>query len=116
MSKRFLTLAVLCLCGGAALAQSAGQEPSKRTPETSMQKSANPVGAVPYDVEDRYMGRKAEFLNMLTVSKLPEDFPVYDKQWSVKDYNEVVQAYLINHQDILKPKVKEKILLVQQSK
>jgi hypothetical protein len=62
-----------------------------------------------YDVNQPYMGRKAEFLGNLTVSELPADFPQYDKAWSLKDYNGVVDAWYMLHMDILRPRVKAKI-------
>ena len=64
---------------------------------------------LPYDVNDKYMGRKVEFINMMNVSELPTDFPVYEKQWDLKKYNAVVEAYFINHKDLLKEKVKQKL-------
>jgi hypothetical protein len=66
---------------------------------------------LPYDVNDKYMGRKMEFLNQMTVKELPFDFPVYQKElgWGLDEYNAVVQAYYMNHKDILKPRVLEKI-------
>ena len=77
-----------------------------RTASTSAKASASPA---PYDVNDKYMGRKAEFLNNLTVSELPADFPVYQKKWGVKEYNEVVDAYYRSHLSILKDQVKQKL-------
>jgi hypothetical protein len=65
---------------------------------------------LPYDIEDKYMGRKSEFLNNLTVTELPSDFPVYDKQFSLKEYNAAVDAFYLNHQEILKNKTKEKLI------
>jgi hypothetical protein len=63
------------------------------------------------------MGRKNEFLNAMIVKELPLDFPKYQKEWSVKDYNAVVDAYYTTHLDILKEKPKQKILLlIQQQK
>lgn len=83
---------------------------SAATSGKSQSKAATPL---PYDVDDKYMGRKAEFLNNLTVSELPADFPVYEKQWGLKEYNQVVDAFYLNHQDILKEKVKAKIIQLQ---
>lgn len=76
---------------------------------TSAQVSSSPL---PYDVEDKYMGRRNEFLNYMTVTELPADFPIYDKAWGVKEYNAVVEAYCVNHQDILKERVKQKIQMM----
>lgn len=68
---------------------------------------------LPYDVEDKYMGRKGEFLNDITLPDLPADFPVYDKEWSLKEYNQVVDAYFLNHKDIVKAGVREKLEIMQ---
>jgi len=62
------------------------------------------------DENDAYMGRKAEFLNNLTVSELPVDFPRYDKSYGLGGYNIVVDNYYAQHTDILKPGVKAKIM------
>ena len=64
---------------------------------------------LPYDVTDTYMGRKNEFLNALIIPELPPDFPVYSKQWSVREYNDVVETYYMSHLDILKERVKQKV-------
>ncbi len=82
------------------------QPTQARTSATSIKAESTPL---PYNVNDKYMGRRDEFLNNLTVKELPADFPVYEKQWSLKDYNAVVDAYYTNHMDILKPKVKQKM-------
>lgn len=65
---------------------------------------------------DIYMGRKAEFLNNLTVTELPSDFPKYDKSYGLKYYNNIVDNYYGAHKDILKPGVKEKIEKMYPSK
>ena len=111
--KYFYTL-LLAASGLAAAAQN-GSDPRvvARSGSSSAQVNTQPVAPPPYDMEDKYMGRKAEFLGLLTVDQLPTDFPAYEKQWSLKEYNQVVDAYLMNHQDILKPRVKEKIQLLQ---
>jgi hypothetical protein len=80
-----------------------------RTPGTSSQVRATEPVKSPYDVNDRYMGRSAEFLSNLTVSELPADFPVYEKQWGLKEYNQVVDAYYRNHLNIVNEKVKAKL-------
>ena len=82
-------------------------------PRTAASSSQSRAVALPYDVDDKYMGRKDEFLNDITLPELPADFPVYDKQWNLKEYNQVVDAYFINHKDILKARVREKIDLLQ---
>lgn len=89
------------------------QEPvvNPRSAATSTQSVTYPSAKLPYDVDDIYMGRKQEFLNKMIVSELPADFPVYEKQynWGVKEYNAVVNAYFINHPELLKKEVKEKL-------
>ncbi|MCW3103921.1 MAG: hypothetical protein JWO09_2361 [Bacteroidetes bacterium] len=80
-----------------------------RATSTSSQVKSSEVAPLPYDVNDKYMGRKSEFLNSMTVSELPADFPAYEKQWNLKEYNQVVEAYFVNHRELLKPRVKEKI-------
>jgi len=77
----------------------------QRAVQTQVKETSN----LAYDVNDRYMGRKNEFLNSMIVSELPEDFPVYDRIWSVKDYSAVVEAYYANHMNLLKDRVKEKM-------
>jgi len=80
-----------------------------RSAGTSSQVKSAEAAPLPYDVNDKYMGRKAEFLNSMNVSELPADFPAYEKQWNLKEYNQVVEAYFVNHRELLKPRVKEKI-------
>lgn len=86
-----------------------GSQTNSRTNTNSAQTQVKPVTPLPYDVNDKYMGRKDEFLNSMIISELPSDFPVYDKQWGVKEYNGVVDAYYMTHMDILKDRVKQKI-------
>ena len=62
------------------------------------------------DENDPYQGRKAEFLNQLIINELPSDFPKYEKWMGVKHYNQIIDDYYRNHLDILKEKVKNKIL------
>ena len=62
------------------------------------------------DENDPYQGRKAEFLNQLIVTEIPADFPKYEKWMGVKHYNQIIDDYYKNHLDILKEKVKNKIL------
>lgn len=61
------------------------------------------------DENDPYMGRKAEFLNNLTISELPADFPKYDKSYGLRYYNNIIDNYYSLHKDILKEKVRKKI-------
>jgi hypothetical protein len=82
-----------------------------RAASTSSQVQSKEAAPLPYDVNDKYMGRKSEFLNSMIVTELPADFPAYEKQWNLKEYNQVVDAYFSNHRDLLKDKVKEKISL-----
>jgi hypothetical protein len=85
----------------------------QRTSATSSQIRTSEPAKLPYDVNDKYMGRAAEFIGNLTVSELPHDFPVYEKQWSLKEYNQVVLAFYYNHMDIVREPVKEKLKLLQ---
>lgn len=62
------------------------------------------------DENDPYQGRKSEFLNQLIVPELPSDFPKYEKWMGVKHYNQIIDDYYKNHLDILKERVKNKIL------
>ncbi|MCW3072318.1 MAG: hypothetical protein JWO44_2208 [Bacteroidetes bacterium] len=91
--------------------QPASQETpvNPRAAATSSQVKSTETAPLPYDVNDKYMGRRAEFLNSMIVSELPADFPPYEKQWNLKEYNQVVDAYFSNHRDLLKDRVKEKI-------
>jgi hypothetical protein len=79
----------------------------------SVQSRTSQPAPLPYDVNDKFMGRADEFLGNLTVSKLPLDFPIYEKQWTLKEYNEVVTAFYYNHLDIVKEGVKRKLELLQ---
>ncbi|MCW3086385.1 MAG: hypothetical protein JWP12_3751 [Bacteroidetes bacterium] len=90
-------------------------QPSTNTPDprTAASSSQSRAVALPYNVDDKYMGRKDEFLNDITLPELPADFPVYEKEWSLKEYNQVVDAYFINHKEILKDRVREKVDLLQ---
>jgi hypothetical protein len=85
-----------------------------RNPSASAQARTSPAATLPYDMEDKYMGRTAEFLGNLTVSTLPADFPAYQKQWGLKEYNQIVSAYYIQHLDIVRDEVKKKLTSQQQ--
>ena len=121
------TLILLCVCVTIGLsAQNTTTQPEKINSQTPKKEPAiqHPAGSVrvqasapivkPYDENDIYMGRTKEFLNQMVVEKLPDDFPKYQKEWSVKDYNAVVDAYYTTHLDILKENTKQKILLLKQ--
>jgi hypothetical protein len=88
------------------------QMSNPRTVSSSARVESRAIEPLSYDVNDAYMGRKDEFLNMMNVSELPSDFPLYDKKWGVKEYNGVVDAYFMNHMSILKDRVKEKVQLL----
>ncbi|MBS1647106.1 MAG: hypothetical protein JST67_07190 [Bacteroidetes bacterium] len=60
--------------------------------------------------EDPYMGRSQEFLNIMVLDKLPEDFPKYDKSYGLRYYNELIDVYFRMHPDVLKEKWKQKIM------
>lgn len=83
------------------------QPVQKRTSASSVKAESAPL---PYDVNDKYMGRKDEFLNNLVVSSLPIDFPLYDKKMSLKEYNLVVDNFYKTHPEILKDAVKQKLI------
>lgn len=85
----------------------------QRSAATSVRNDVSPTQPLPYDINDPYMGRKAEFLNQMIVTELPADFPKYEQQWDVKDYNAVVDAYYINHPEILKEKFRQKVKYIQ---
>ena len=78
-------------------------------PRTASSSSQSHIAVLPYDVTDKYMGRTNEFLNLIILSELPSDFPLYDPRWTLDDYNQVVDAYFIMHKEILKDKPKEKL-------
>jgi hypothetical protein len=86
----------------------------QRTAASSSQTRTSAANPVSYDVNDPYLGRKAEFLKNLTVPELPVDFPTYQKQWSYEDYNQVVDAYYKQHKEILTEKVKARIAQIGQ--
>ncbi|MDF2438177.1 MAG: hypothetical protein K0Q95_2553 [Bacteroidota bacterium] len=82
---------------------------SARSAATSTQiRTSEPV-KLPYDLNDRYMGRASEFLGNLTVSQLPADFPVYEKTMGLKEYDQAVEAFYYKHMDIVREPVKEKL-------
>ena len=82
------------------------QPAQKRTAASSVKAESSPL---PYDVNDKYMGRKEEFLNNLIVSALPADFPLYNKKMSLTEYNQVVDNFYKTHTGILKEAVKQKL-------
>jgi hypothetical protein len=79
------------------------------TKKTGLATINKPIVKSPIDENDTYMGRKAEFLGNLTVSELPSDFPVYDKSYGLRYYNNLVDNFYGSHKDILQEKVKVKI-------
>lgn len=85
---------------------------SPRTSASSVKVDNNAAKEYSYDVNDKYMGRKDEFLFMMTVPKLPSDFPLYNKEWGIKEYNAVVDAYCMMHLDIMKDGVKQKLQML----
>lgn len=62
------------------------------------------------DENDQYQGRKDEFLSQLIIKDIPDDFPKYEKWMGVKHYNEIIEDYYKNHLEIVKEKVKNKLL------
>ncbi len=82
---------------------------SKQSSEESAQKSGTASSYYnPIDVNDEYMGKKLEFLKMITLSELPNDFPKYQQTMSFVDYDRLVEQYLKEHKNILKEAYKAK--------
>ena len=94
--------------------QTPKKKPAIQHPAGSVKTQTSPSYVKPYDENDIYMGRTKEFLNQMIVDKLPDDFPKYQKEWSVKDYNAVIDAYYTTHLNILKENTKQKILILKQ--
>ena len=113
MKKLITSFLVLASLSALAQERTSGQtnnsQPVQRVASSSTQTKVTQADPLPYDVNDKYMGRKDEFLNLMIVPELPSDFPVYDKQWGLKEYNAVIDAYCMNHMDILKDRVKQKV-------
>ncbi len=82
-----------------------------RNASNSVKLATHDTAPLPYDVDDKYMGRAAEFKQLFKSKKLPADFPVYEKQygWGIREYNAVVGAYLLNNKDLLTDAVLKKI-------
>jgi hypothetical protein len=80
-----------------------------RNSSVSVQSRTSQATPLPYNVDDKYMGRKAEFLGNLTVTELPSDFPVYEKQLDLKAYNNLVTSYYLNHMNIVRKEVRQKL-------
>ncbi|MFL5762659.1 MAG: hypothetical protein ACJ77K_01880 [Bacteroidia bacterium] len=102
---------IIALFVSASLSAFAQDPQSPRTAATSGKASSSPL---PYDVNDKYMGRKQEFLNQMIVKELPADFPVYRKEWGLKEYNAVVDSWFMQHPDVLQERAKQKVLLMKQ--
>jgi hypothetical protein len=62
----------------------------------------------PVDENDQYMGKENEFLNMITLSSLPSDFPKYQKGWTFTEYDNQTEKYFKEHISILKEVYKSK--------
>lgn len=75
---------------------------------------SNQVQTIPnsfqIDENDQYQGRREEFLNQMIVKDIPGDFPKYEKWMGIKHYNEIIEEYYRKHLDIVKEKVKAKLL------
>ena len=89
-------------------------EPTRTAASSTQIRSTAAVKSA-FDLDDRYMGRTAEFLANLTVTQLPSDFPVYEKQWSLREYNQVVTAFYRNHMDIVRESVKKKLKITPEN-
>ena len=46
----------------------------------------------------------------MVVAEIPNDFPKYEKWMGIKHYNEIIEEYYRKHLDIVKEKVKNKLL------
>jgi len=62
----------------------------------------------PVNENDQYMGKESEFLNMITLSALPSDFPKYQKGWTFVEYDSQTEKYFKEHNNILKEVYKSK--------
>lgn len=82
-----------------------------RTASTSVKMEFSESAELPYNVDDKYMGRAESFKQLFKSNELPPDFPVYEKQygWGVREYNAVVGAYLENNKHLLTDKVLQKL-------
>ncbi len=98
----------------------AGKQTEPNNSATQTQKSNWPAAEKPYvtppiNENDPYMGRTEEFLFVMTVDKLPADFPKYDKSMGLRLYNNLIDNYYEQHLDLLKDKWKQKILQSRQA-
>ena len=82
-----------------------------RTANNSVRLESREPASLPYNVDDKYMGRAEEFKGLFKTKELPADFPVYEKQygWGIKEYNAVVGAYLENNKALLTEPVLRKL-------
>ncbi len=82
-----------------------------RTASTSVKIQVSESAELPYNVDDKYMGRAESFKQLFKSNELPPDFPIYEKQygWGIREYNAVVGAYLENNKHLLTDKVLEKL-------
>lgn len=59
--------------------------------------------------EDQYQGRTNEILNVITVDKIPSDFPKYIKGKGIEWYNDQIDIYYRLHPSILKEHYRKKL-------
>lgn len=98
----------------AVKANQKNQERKKQVITSTSQVKKNKVETIQnrfqLDENDQYQGRKDEFLSQLVIKDIPDDFPKYEKWMGVKHYNEIIEDYYKNHLEIVKEKVKNKLL------
>lgn len=82
----------------------------KNQPNLSANKFAKQNYFFQLNENDPYQGRKAEFLTQLIVKELPNDFPIYNKSYGVKGYNQIISVYYKSHINLLNEKLKYKLL------
>jgi uncharacterized protein YycO len=61
------------------------------------------------DEDDMYQGRQKEILNNLTVKKIPNDFPKYQKGNGVIWYSQQIDNYYMSHPSIISELVRKKL-------
>ncbi|MCC6182779.1 MAG: hypothetical protein IT237_13210 [Bacteroidia bacterium] len=77
----------------------------KNALKTKQVTSSSRVGTSNYkaiDENDSYLGKKEEYLRMITLNELPSDFPKYQKGMSFVEYDNLTNQYFKNHISILK--------------
>ena len=86
----------------------AHQKKAQEKQKAQVASNVNPGYVGPINENDQYMGKEKEFLNMITLSALPLDFPKYQKGWTFVQYDGETEKYFRDHKDILKESYKAK--------